>query len=730
MIPAARRLGLTWQRVRNIRLCSSETRGKLSACKVRSLFLDYFTKDHGHQFVPSSSVVPSSADKSILFTNAGMNQFKSVFLGVTDANSPFENLKRAANYQKCIRVGGKHNDLEDVGKDLNHHTFFEMLGNWSFGDYFKKEACAMAWELLTEVYRLPKERLYVTYFSGDKEAGLLPDEECRQAWLELGLPPTHVLPFGMKDNFWEMGNVGPCGPCTEIHIDLAESGESSKPAALRINAGSSDLVELWNLVFIQFNRDASGNLSSLPNKHVDTGMGLERLTAVLQNVKSNYDTDLFSPLLSALQKRARADPYRGLVGPNASVDAAYRIVVDHARMFTVAISDGVLPEHFDAGNKLRRVIRKASHAAIKHLKCDQGVLASLADSVYNILGDVYPNIDLETVMNVVNSEEARYLSQMSKAEAALREAKPSKEISGKLAWDMYVQFGLQKEFIADLAADRGLSVNWREFSELFKDFQEKSEAGKSRSAVETGGLTREILQLREAGIAPTDTHHIYNYTSCDGSYDFPNLRTVVRAVFRNGKEVDTANLGEHCLVVTEATNFYFESGGQVSDKGTMTTNDGEFCVQSVRSQGGFVFHEGIVSTGTVHRGHTAEMRIDKQHRTQCMVHHTATHCLNTALRAVLGSTEQKSSLVDSSHLRFDFLSKKGLTSDQVQRVQDCCNAMIRENHTVHRVVLPQSEALRLPQLVTVPNEVYPASVSVITIGKNDDIVSRELCCGT
>ncbi|EEC14565.1 alanyl-tRNA synthetase, putative [Ixodes scapularis] len=331
--------------------------------------------------------------------------------------------------------------------------------------------------------------------------------------------------------------MGPCGPSTEIHIDLAEGGGPLKPATLRVNAGSGDLVELWNLVFIQFNRDAGGNLSSLPNKHVDTGMGLERLTAVLQNVKSNYDTDLFSPLLSALQKSARVAPYRGLVGPDASVDVAYRIVVDHARMFTVAISDGVLPEHFDAGNKLRRVIRKASHAAIKHLKCDQGVLASLADSVYTVLGEFYPNLDLELVKNIVNLEEDRYLSQMSKAEAALHDAKPSKEIS-------------------------------------------------------------------------------------------------------------------------------------------------------------------------------------------------ATHCLNMALRAVLGSTEQRSSLVDSRHLRFDFLSKKGLTTDQVQRVQDCCNAMIRENHDVQRVILPKSEALELPQLVTVANEEYPTSVSVITIGKNDNIVSRELCCGT
>ncbi|KAK8770876.1 hypothetical protein V5799_025882 [Amblyomma americanum] len=658
-------------------------------------------------------------------------QFKGVFLGTVEPSNQFYNLQRAANYQKCIRVGGKHNDLDDVGKDLTHHTFFEMLGSWSFGDYFKKEACAMAWELLTKVYQLPKERLYVTYFAGDPALGLQPDEECRQVWLDLGVPETHVLPFGMKENFWEMGDVGPCGPCTEIHIDLAESNSASSAAVHRVNAGRSDMVELWNLVFIEFDRDANAHLHALPKKHVDTGMGLERLAAILQNVKSNYDTDLFLPLIEALQKKARVNPYSGLVGSNCSVDIAYRTAVDHARMFTMAISDGVLPEHADAGNKLRRIIRKASHAVIWHLKCDRGTLAHLVDEVNFLLGDIYPGINVNLVKNVVNSEEDKYLWQMSKAEAALNEAKPANVISGHTAWEMYSQYGIQKDLIADLAAERGLSIDWELFSQLFKEFQEKSASGQARHAEHlVHELPGHAEHLRESGILPTDTQGIYSYVSRNGDYEFPSLKATVKAIFFNGQNVASVRHGEQCLIVTDATNFYFESGGQVSDIGCIKTKNGEVTVQNVKDCGGFVFHEGLVTAGLVHRDDVAEMCIDKQHRTRCMMHHTATHCLNAALRMVLGSTEQRSSLVDSDHLRFDFMAEKNLTNEQIAEVQDICREMIQDGCTVTRTVMLQADALALPKLVKVPNETYPSTVTVISIGNGGDLFSQELCCGT
>lgn len=722
---------LTWLKFKALRgFCTRPTR-RFTGRETRQTFVDYFIKDHGHQFVPSSSVVPSSADKSILFTNAGMNQFKKVFLGTLEPSSPFCNLQRAANFQKCIRVGGKHNDLDDVGSDLSHHTFFEMLGSWSFGDYFKKEACEMAWDLLTTVYHLPKERLYVTYFAGDSALGLQPDEECRQVWLDLGVPQTHVLPYGTRDNFWEMGDVGPCGPCTEIHIDLADHDSASSPAAHRVNAGCSDMVELWNLVFMEFNRDIDGHLHALPSKHVDTGMGLERLVAVLQGVNSNYDTDLFSPLIEALQQKAKVNPYSGSVGNSCPVDVAYRIAADHARMFTVAISDGVLPDHVDAGNKLRRIIRKASHAVIWHLNCERGTLAQLAENVHSLLGDVYPGIDVQLVQDVVNSEEDKYLLQMSKAEALLNEAKPAKAISGHLAYEMYVQYGLQKELIADLAAKRGLSVDWKEFAGLFKEFQEKSATGSSKQPKSPLlRLSDKAELLRKLHVVPTDTSSIYLYTSHNGNYEFPPLGATVKAIFCDDQNIASAKQGEECLIVTDATNFYFESGGQVSDIGHLKTEICEVNIEHVADCGGFVFHKGVVTAGTIHRNDVAEMCIDKQHRVQCMIHHTATHCLNAALRTVLGSTEQRSSLVDSKHLRFDFVSKTNLTSEQVEKVQNICHDMIQAGCSVTRMTMPQADALALPKLMKVPNEIYPSTVSVINIGNDSDPISRELCCGT
>lgn len=699
-----------------------------SSREIRHLFLEYF-KDHGHTFVASSSVLPVF-DKSILFTNAGMNQFKPIFLGSMDTGTSFENVKRAVNYQKCIRVGGKHNDLGDVGNDLYHHTFFEMLGNWSFGDYFKSEACAMAWELLTKVYRLPKEKLYVTYFCGNEVLGLPSDEEVRQSWLDLGLPQTHILPFGMKDNFWEMGDIGPCGPSTEVHIDLAPDN-CLIPAKQRVNAGRGDLVELWNLVFIQMNRDSSGNLTPLPRKHVDTGMGMERLAAVLQRTVSNYDTDLFLPILAALQKNAKVRPYSGLIGQEDSngIDTAYRIVADHARMFTIAISDGVLPDHVGAGNKLRRIIRKASHVMLRHLKCDRGVLASLTDQVESILGDVYPGINVPLVKDVVNAEEEKYVLQMEKAEASIRNAK-SKEISGGLAWELYVQHGLHKELIADIAKEKQLPVDWDGFSKHLKKFQEKSEEGKASPMPQADELMKYAEHLLDAGLKPTDTANTYQYTSSGGIYKFPDMTTIVEAIFNHGHEVDSVAANQKCLIVTTGTNFYYESGGQVSDKGYIIASNGRVTVTDVKYCNGFVFHRGFVSTGIVKKQDTAQMCIDKEQRHDCMLHHTATHILNAALRQVLGPTKQKSSLVDSQHLRFDFLSKTSLTNAQLQRVEDHCNSIIQKALPIQRQVYSRPDALCLPGLVTVPDEVYPSKVTVITVGTDEEAVSREPCCGT
>uniref|UniRef100_A0A4W4G3H2 alanine--tRNA ligase n=1 Tax=Electrophorus electricus TaxID=8005 RepID=A0A4W4G3H2_ELEEL len=389
----------------------------LTAAQIRQKFINFFRR-HEHEYVHSSSTIPLD-DPTLLFANAGMNQFKPIFLNTIDPSHPMARLKRAANTQKCIRAGGKHNDLDDVGKDVYHHTFFEMLGSWSFGDYFKQLACTMALDLLTQEFGIPLERLYFTYFGGHADAGLEPDLECKQIWLDLGVDESRILPGNMKDNFWEMGDTGPCGPCSEIHYDRI----GGRDASHLVNMDDPNVLEIWNLVFIQFNRESETELKPLPKKSIDTGMGLERLVSILQNKMSNYDTDLFVPYFDAIQKGTGARPYSGLVGSEDAdgIDMAYRVLADHARTITIALSDGGRPDNTGRGYVLRRILRRAVRYAHEKLGAQKGFFASLVDVVVASLGDAFPELkkDPDMVKDIINDEETQFLKTLSRGRRIL-----------------------------------------------------------------------------------------------------------------------------------------------------------------------------------------------------------------------------------------------------------------------------------------------------------------------
>ncbi|KAJ1677537.1 Alanine--tRNA ligase, partial [Spiromyces aspiralis] len=450
--------------------------------EVRQAFFDFF-KAKGHQLVPSSSTIPHD-DPTLLFANAGMNQFKPIIQGTVDPSSHFATLTRAYNTQKCIRAGGKHNDLDDVGKDVYHHTFFEMLGIWSFGDYFKREACEFAWELLTKVYGMNPDRLYVTYFGGDETQGLQPDEEARKIWSDLGVPDSRILPFGSKDNFWEMGDVGPCGPCSEIHYDRI----GGRDAASLVNMDDPDVLEIWNLVFMQYNREPGGVLRPLPKKHIDTGMGLERLVSILQAKRSNYDTDIFQPLFAAIQKLTNAPPYQGKVGAEdvTGIDTAYRVIADHVRTLTFAISDGGVPTNEGRGYVLRRILRRGARFARKRFNVELGSFFSqLVSVVVDNMGEAFPEITkrVDEVKSILDDEEESFARTLDRGEKlfdkilAQARQSDSKVLPGSDVWRLYDTYGFPVDLTRLMAEELGFTVDEAEFE---RERQKSIEISKQR----------------------------------------------------------------------------------------------------------------------------------------------------------------------------------------------------------------------------------------------------------
>uniref|UniRef100_A0A5F8H2U3 Alanine--tRNA ligase n=1 Tax=Monodelphis domestica TaxID=13616 RepID=A0A5F8H2U3_MONDO len=715
-----------------------------SASVIRTAFLHFFRDRHGHQLVPSASVMPRS-DPGLLFVNAGMNQFKPIFLGTVDPRSEMARFRRVANSQKCVRTGGRHNDLEDVGRDLSHHTFFEMLGNWAFGgEYFKEEACSMAWELLTHIYEIPQDRLWVTYFGGNPPEGLAPDYESRDIWLSLGVPSSRVLSFGPSENFWEMGEIGPCGPCTEIHYDLSGG------------VGPPQLVELWNLVFMQYNREADGSLQLLPQRHVDTGMGLERLVAVLQNKRSTYDTDLFSPLLTAIQQGCRAPPYQGQVGKadGGHTDMAYRVVADHIRTLSICMADGVYPGMSGASLVLRQILRRAIRFSSEVLQAPPGFLSSLVPIVVETLGDAYPELQKNTtqITSLVAEEETAFLSSLERGrrviDRTLQQLGPSHLFPAEVAWSLSGNLGLPLDLVGLMLEEKGVQLDSAGLEQLAQEeAQRRSQAQQAKPAkkAELRLDIHALSQLQRQGVPPTDDSSKYNYSLLpNGSYEFGACEAeIIQLYTLDGAATDSVGGGQRCGLLLDKTNFYAEQGGQACDRGYLICKgqqDVLFPVIGAQIYGGFILHE-VIALETLKVGDQVQLHVDEEWRLGCMKKHTATHLLSWALRQELGpNTQQCGSHLSPERLRFDVATLAPLTSEQLQAVEETIRVAVGQDKPVYMAEVALELTTQIPGLRSL-DEVYPDPVRVVSVGVPVAIAlaptsqaalqtSVELCCGT
>ncbi|KAK9510740.1 hypothetical protein O3M35_005466 [Rhynocoris fuscipes] len=701
----------------------------LSAKDVRRMFIDFFVNKKQHVYVHSSPVVPHD-DPTLLFTNAGMNQFKPIFLGTVSPKSQMASLVRAVNTQKCIRAGGKHNDLDDVGKDVYHHTFFEMLGNWSFGDYFKKEICQWAWELLTNEFHLPKERLYVTYFGGNKEANLDPDEECRQIWLNLGIPENHVIPGSMKDNFWEMGETGPCGPCSELHFDRI----GGRDVPHLVNQDDPDVLEIWNLVFIQFNREANGKLNLLPKKHIDCGMGFERLVSVIQQKRSNYDTDIFMPLFDAIQQGTGAPPYQGRVGADDKdgIDMAYRVLADHARTLTIAITDGGVPSNTGRGYVLRRILRRAVRYGTEKLNAKPGFFSKLVPVVIGLLGDTFPEVakDPQNTISIINEEEEQFLKTLNRGRSVLNKTisklSNTNIFPGDVAWRLYDTYGFPVDLTGLMLEEKGYQVDMKAYEESKRKAQEISAGKAGEGDIDSINMdVHAISELNKRNVPITDDSPKYHYRAKEGvlnnyaSYEFAFCKSKILALRKNSKFVDKVESGDYCGVILDTTCFYAEQGGQIYDEGFLHKlgEEGvEISVKNVQLKGGYVVHMGKIE-GTFSVGDVVIGNVDTERRRRIMNNHTATHILNHVLRKILGpDSDQKGSLVAPDRLRFDFTNKGALTIDQVRKTEMEVNNIIMANREVFAKTAPLEEAKKIVGIRAMFCEAYPDPVRIISVG--------------
>jgi alanyl-tRNA synthetase len=699
---------------------SSKSAGGWNGTSVRKTFIEFFQKKCGHDFVRSSPVVPLN-DPTLLFINAGMNQFKPIFTGQIDPSHPHAKLKRAANSQKCIRAGGKHNDLEDVGKDVYHHTFFEMLGNWSFGDYFKKEAIEWAWTLLTEVYKIDPNRLYATYYGGDpKQPNVPADEEARQIWLKY-LPASRVLPFDMKDNFWEMGDTGPCGPCTEIHYDRI----GGRDAAALVNLDDPDVLEIWNNVFMQFNRETDGSLTNLPNQSVDTGMGLERVVSVLMDKRSNYDTDLFTPIFAAIQQKTGCRDYTGKVGAEDkdTVDMAYRVIADHIRTLTISLTDGAVPSNEGRGYVLRRVLRRAVRYGRDILGAPPGFFYQLVDAVVDTLGDAFPELKErpQDVKEIIKAEEEQFGRTLDKGIKEFKTRAKKGKITGEDAFLLSSSYGFPVDLTVLMAEEQGIQVDEKGYEEKMAAFRDQSKAGgsfKNRKDMQMQSAQTDEL-ANKMKLARTDESLKYKWDSTGEGEEYS---TKVMAIY-NGKTFDdSCKAGSEVVgLVLERTPCYAEQGGQVFDTATITGKGIEFQCDDVQKYAGYVVHIGTLKSGSIKKGDTVGVKVDYTRRALIAKNHTCTHILNFALREVLGEKiDQKGSLVDESKLRFDFSHAKPIETEELKKIEDIVNREIAKKHAIIYKEAPLADAFKIGGLRAVFGENYPDPVRVVSVGPDVD----------
>jgi alanyl-tRNA synthetase len=661
----------------------------MSSADIRKAFLDFF-RSKGHDIVPSAPIVVKN-DPILMFTNAGMNQFKDYFLGNKKATTP-----RVADTQKCLRVSGKHNDLEDVGVDTYHHTLFEMLGNWSFGDYFKKEAIQWSWELLTEVYKLDKSRLYVTVFEGDKKEGLPKDEEAIIEWKK-HLPEDRILLFGKKDNFWEMGDTGPCGPCTEIHYDTRPEAKSDGHSLVN-NDDTGMVMEVWNNVFIQFNRKKDGTLETLPAKHVDTGMGLERLARVIQEKQSNYDTDVFTGIIVETEKKVN----KVYKGGDDKESVAFRVIADHIRAISFTIADGQLPSNTGAGYVIRRVLRRAVRYYFSYLDYKQPLLTQLVPVIAKQFENIFPELhkQVDFVGKVVKEEEEAFLRTLDKGLKRVDDLVAKGEISGKDSFELYDTYGFPFDLTQLIVSENKLRIDEEGFKKEMKQ-------QKSRSRAATSIDAGDWIELKQG------SNKFVGYDSLEAKTSVLKYRKVKT----KGKEL--------YQIVLDRTPFYAESGGQVGDQGQLIINNEELIITDTKRDNDLIIH--FAESIPANLSGEVIAKVDAGKRKNIALHHSATHLVHAALRKVLGAhVAQKGSLVNDEHLRFDFSHFAKTTGEEISKVEALVNENIRENIPVVIKEMPKDEAMKMGAMALF-GEKYGDFVRVVIIDPN---YSVELCGGT